>query len=40
MEDIFIISGIKKNSKICGLEELEEDKAIIKKGYFIAGYLS
>jgi len=32
MEDIFNISGIKKNSKICGLEELEEDKAIIKKG--------
>ncbi len=31
MDNIFIAAGIKKNTKICKIEELVENKAIIKK---------
>ena len=32
MDDIFKNSGIKRNTKICKIEDLEEDKAVVKKG--------
>ena len=32
MSNIYAESGIKKNTKICKLEDLEEDRAITKKG--------
>ena len=32
MDDIFKSSGIKRNTKICKIEDLEEDKALVKKG--------
>ena len=32
MEDVFTESGIKANTKLCEIEDLEEEKAIIKKG--------
>ena len=32
MNNVFISSGIKKNTKICKLEDLEENKAILRKG--------
>lgn len=32
MDDIFKSSGIKRNTKICKIEDLEENKALVKKG--------